>query len=113
MLACDQVVTLIKHTAGNDGDTYACYTVPDASWFSSVSISTSGDGAKPGNSYTVRLLTDNMPTGISPSVGDYVAHGVITSVGRPADLAGREHFRITAVGDNRRGGLSHWKVSGS
>ena len=113
MLAFDQVVTLVKHTAQTDGDVYSCYALPDASWFSSVSISTSGDGAKPGNSYTVRLLADNVPTGVAPSVGDYVVRGVITAVNRPSDLAGNEYFRITAVGDNRRGGLSHWKVSGS
>ena len=113
MLACDQVVTLVKHTAKDDTDVYTCYAIPNASWFAAVSISTSGDGAKPGNSYTVRLLAENVPTGVAPSVGDYVVHGVITAVNRPADLAGYEHFRVTAVGDNRRGGLSHWKVSGS
>ena len=113
MLACDQVITLVKHNAGEDGDTYSCYTIPEASWFATVSISTSGDGAKPGNSYTVRIPERNTPTGIVPAVGDYVARGIITRVTRPADLAGMERFRITAVGDNRRGGLAHWKVSGS
>jgi hypothetical protein len=113
VLACDQIITLVKHTAEKDGDAYTCFAIPNASWFSSVSISTSGDGAKPGNSYTVRIPAGNVPTGIAPAPGDYVVRGVLTSVSRPADMAGVEHFRATAVGDNRRGGLPHWKVSGS
>lgn len=113
MLACDQAITLVKHIAGKDGDSYNCFSVPNASWFSSVSISTSGDGAKPGNSYVVRIPVGNVPTGIAPAPGDYVVRGIVLSVDRPADLSGHEHFRITAVGDNRRGGLAHWKVNGS
>lgn len=108
----DQVVTLVKHTKTDTGDAYACYSMPNASWFSSVSIATSADGAKPVNTYTVRIPEEYVPTGICPDLGDYVVRGVITSVRRPSDLAGHEHFRVTAVGCNLRGRLPHWRASG-
>lgn len=53
-----------------------------------------------------------MPTGICPSPGDYVVKGALATMSKPGDLKDREHFRITGVGDNRRGILSHWKVMG-
>lgn len=108
----DQNITLVKHIKTDTADAYACYSMANASWFSSVSIVTSGDGAKPVNSYTVRIPEEYVPTSITPSPGDYVVKGVITSVKRPADLVGHEHFRVTAVGCNLRGNLPHWRVSG-
>lgn len=49
---------------------------------------------------------------IEPAVGDYVALGEVESIELPSDLKQYDHFRITAVGDNRRGRLSHWRLSG-
>ena len=112
LLMGDQTITLIKHTKEADGDTYACYTMPNASWFSKTTIVTSGDGAKPANSYTVRIPSEYFPVGILPDLGDYVARGVVTRVTKPADLKGVEHFRITSIGANNRGNLSHWRVDG-
>lgn len=109
----DQVITLVKHIKTDTADKYACYSLNNASWHSAVSIVTSADGAKPTNTYTVRIPEEDIPTGKFPDLGDYVVRGVIASVTRPADLVGREHFRITAVGNNLRGGLPHWRVSGS
>lgn len=110
MLACDQTVTLIKHITENDGDSYTCETIHGVSWFTKTVITTSKDGATPANTYEVRILNG---VGISPAPGDYVARGEISSVQRPSDLKEVEHFRITSVGDNRRGSLPHWRVSGS
>lgn len=111
LLMGNETVTLVKHIKG-DRDTYACYSMSGASWFGKTTISTSGDGAKPSNSYTVRIPSQYLPTGIVPDEGDYMVRGVITSVAKPSDLAGVEHFRITAVGANNRGNLSHWRVDG-
>ena len=107
LLFGNETVTLIKHIKG-DEDTYTCHTIDGASWFAKTSISTSGDGAKPSNSYTVRL--PSVP--VVPDEGDYMARGVVTDVPKPSDLAAVEHFRITAVGANNRGNLSHWRVDG-
>lgn len=110
LLMGNETITLIKHIKG-EGDTYACYSMDGASWFAKTSIVTSGDGAKPSNSYTVRIPSQYLPTGIIPATGDYVARGVVLSANKPADIAG-EHFRITSVGANNRGNLSHWRVDG-
>ena len=109
MLMCDQTVTLVHHVKGDDGDTYRCTTHERASWFKRNTITTSGDGAKPVNSYEVRIMgTED----ISPSLGDYVALGTVSNVSTPSDLSGVDHFRVTAIGDNRRGTLAHWRLSG-
>lgn len=110
MLHCDQTITLIQHITENDRDTYTCRAVTESSWYAKTVITTSGDGAKPSNTYEVRVMGD---VDISPSPGDYVALGVIESINKPSDLKGVEHFRITSVGDNRRGWLPHWRLSGS
>ncbi len=109
MLGCTETVTLVHHIK-NDDDTYICHTVKNASWFSKTTISTSADGAKPVNTFEVRLFGDL--TGVQPALGDYVVKGTIRNVEKPADLKNSEYFRITAIGDNRRGGLPHWRVSG-
>lgn len=109
MLGCTETVTLIHHVKGDD-DSYTCKTVYNASWFQKTTISTSGDGAKPSNTFEVRLR--NVPEGSEPSLGDYVVKGIINSIETPSDLKGEVYFRITAIGDNRRGGLSHWRLSG-
>ena len=109
MLACSETVTIVHHIK-NDDDTYTCHTVKKASWFSKTTISTSADGAKPVNTFEVRLFGDL--TGAQPALGDYVVKGIINNVETPSDLKNAVYFRITAIGDNRRGGLPHWRVSG-
>lgn len=132
---CDQTVTLVHHVKGKDGDTYTCTTYSNASWFARQTISTSGDGAKPVNSYEVRIMTRD---DISLDMGDYVVLGAFDNFEAPSDLdigkvytsadgrvftaadgsllvldtAAHEHFRVTAIGDNRRGWLAHWRLSG-
>lgn len=110
MLGCDQTITLVKHIKDNDGDIYECYTFEDASWFAKTTITTSGDGAKPANSYEVRIFGDLL--GVVPSLGDYCVKGKVGNITKPADLKGFEHFRITSLGSNMRPPLPHWRVSG-
>lgn len=109
MIACNETITLVKHTTDTDEDVYTCTTVTGASWFYKTVITTSGDGAKPANTYEVRVFSDE----ITPAPGDYIARGEVKDITKPSDLKAIEHFRITSVGDNRRGGLPHWRVSGS
>lgn len=110
MLMCDQTVTLVHHVKGDDGDTYTCTTFDNASWFARNTITTSGDGAQPVNTYEVRIMTKE---DIAPDMGDYVVLGAVESVSKPSDLVSYDHFRVTAIGDNRRGWLAHWRLSGS
>lgn len=109
MLGCTETITLVHHIK-NDDDTYTCHTVNKASWFSKITISTSADGAKPVNTYEVRVFDDF--SGITPSLGDYVVKGIVEGIESPQDLKNEVYFRITAISDNRRGSLAHWRFSG-
>lgn len=109
MLECTNTITIIHHNKGVDGDEYICTAYDNASWFKKQTISTSADGAKPVNTYDVRIMGD---TKIEVATGDYVALGIIENVETVSDLKNHDYFRITAVGDNRRGSLAHWRLSG-
>lgn len=109
MLACDNTVTIIHHNKNTDSDTYTCKVLYNASWFKKTTISTSAEGAKPTNTFECRIMTaDDLPA----ALGDYIALGEVESINKPSELKDLEHFRITAIGDNRRGKLSHWRYSG-
>lgn len=108
MLGCDKTVTLIHHDRTSDDDNYICTTFAKASWFKKNTITTAGDGAKPVNTYESRILTD---AEINVSPGDWLVLGVVESVDTPSSIE-LDKFRITAIGDNRRGFLGHWRVSG-
>ena len=109
MLGCTETITLIHHIKGDD-DSYTCHIANKASWFSKVTIATSADGAKPVNTFDVRIFDENL--GVEPSLGDYIVKGIVESIEKPSDLKNKDYFRITAIGDNRRGSLAHWRVSG-
>ena len=49
---------------------------------------------------------------IEVDLGDFVALGIVDAFETQSDLKDFDYFRITAVGDNRRGILAHWRVSG-
>ena len=109
MLGCTETITLIHHIKDDD-DTYTCHVANKASWFSKNTITTSADGAKPVNTYEVRVFDEF--SGVTPSLGDYVVKGVVDGLATPSELKNKEHFRITAISNNRRGGLAHWRFSG-
>lgn len=109
VIGCTETVTLVHHIKDEE-DTYECHTVGKASWYQKTTITTSGDGAKPVNTYEVRIFGEFSTT--EPSLGDYVVKGIVEGIEKPSDLKGNTYFRITAISDNRRGGLGHWRVSG-
>lgn len=109
MLECNNTITLIHHEKGVDGDTYTCTVYDGASWFKKNTITTSADGAKPVNTYVVRLLSTE---DIKCELGDHIALGVVSKVERISDLKEVDSFRVTAIGDNRRGSLAHWRFDG-
>jgi hypothetical protein len=65
-------------------------------------------GATPVNTYESLIMTDR---DIPLSLGDWLVLGAVESVEKPSDVS-LDKFRITAIGDNRRGTLKHWRVSG-
>lgn len=113
MLACTETVTLVHPIREDDGDTYFCTVIHGASWYRKAAIIADGDGAKPAPVCKVRIPAENMPRGITPEEGDYVVRGELEGVQRaPADFSEREYMLATVVGDNRRGALQHWSLSG-
>ena len=111
MIGCTETITLVRHVLDDEDDRYICHTVKNnASWFAKTTITTSGDGAKPSNTYDIRVF--DALTGSEPAEGDFCVRGEINSVTAPADLKETEHFRITAIGHNVRCPLPHWRLSG-
>lgn len=109
MLGCTETITIVHHIK-DDEDTYTCTAVENASWFAKTTISTSGDGAKPTNTYDVRIFGEI--SGVEPALGDYVVKGIIETVETPRDLKNKVSFRITGISDNRRAPLPHLRLSG-
>lgn len=109
MLGCTETITIVHHIK-DDEDAYTCTTVENASWFAKTTISTSGDGAKPTNTYDVRIFGEI--SGVEPALGDYVVKGIIETVETPRDLKNEVSFRITGISDNRRAPLPHLRLSG-
>lgn len=109
IIGCTETITLVHHIKDDD-DTYTCHTVNKASWYQKTTITTSADGVKPVNTFDVRVFADF--SGVVPALGDYVVKGIVEGIEKPSDLKNVVYFRITAISDNRRGGLPHWRVSG-
>ncbi len=109
MLECNETITLV-HQLKDDDDTLECHTVKNCSWFEKLTITTSADGAKPVNTFEVRIF--DALNGIIIARGDYCVKGIVTNIEKPSDLKNETYFRITAIGNNMRGGLAHWRVSG-
>lgn len=113
MLYCSETVTLIRCGMEPDGETYACTPIEGASWFGKAQITPQQDGFVGGAVVKVRIPEKQMPDGVVPREGDYMARGKVERIDRRKDLDGIEHFKVMAVGDNRRGRLRHWAVSGT
>lgn len=113
MLMCNEVVTLVRHIKLEDTDQYDCVAINGASWYSKTAISSTSTGVTSANVLTSRLPNRLLPDGKRPQKGDYLVRGTVTGVSSPADLKDMEYFRITAIGDNRRGRNPHWLVSGA
>lgn len=113
MLACDETATLVRHTEEGDEDVYICVPLRGVSWFAKVGVAVTADGVKPVNTLRVRIPDGVLPEDVTPRAGDLMVRGVLEKLERPSELEGRSYFVVTAVGDDRRGNLPHWSVSGA
>lgn len=113
MLGCNETVTLMQRLETEEGDRYKAVVIPRASWFGKARMAATAKGLVPQNTYKVRIMEADMPRGVVPCKGDYMVRGRAAAIQRPADLQGLKYFLVTAVGDNRRGRLAHWEVSGA
>lgn len=113
MLECNETITFVRLIKGKTSDTYTCTVVNGASWYEKRITALQDNGLASATEVKVRIPTPNMPSDFIPLVGDFVCRGTVESIAKQADLQAYTHFRVLAVGDNRRGHLSHWAVSGS
>ena len=102
MLCCNETVTLVRHFAERDGDRYECEVIVGVSWYGRRGSVPTGDGFEPRDEYTVRIPAQRVPEPL-PKADDYLVRGILAKYTGRRCLEGREHFRITFVGDNRRG----------
>lgn len=112
MLACDETITLVHHIAEQDDDLYVCTTIQGASWHTVERVMLQEHGFARQSETKVRIPESHMPEGVLPEVDGWLVRGDVIEIKSQVDLQAYEHIRIMAVGDNRRGGLPHWAVSG-
>lgn len=105
MLACNEAVTFVRHIAERAGDRYECEVVVGVSWYGKRSDQPSAQaGEAPRSEYTVRVPASRVPKEL-PKAGDIVVRGILAEYTGRKSLEEREWFRISTVGDNRRGRL--------
>lgn len=103
MLLCNETVTLVHHTPGANSDAYACTAIVGVSWYGKRGDAPSAsDGEAPREAYTVRIPAAVVPE-VLPQAGDLLVRGMFAEYTGRKSLKGREWFRISSVGDHRRG----------
>lgn len=105
MLACRETITIVRHVQGTDSDSYTCEVIVGVSWFGKQGDApTDRSGEAPQKEYTVRIPARLAPAEL-PKAGDILVRGVLAEYSGHKALEGREYFRASSVGDNRRGKL--------
>lgn len=112
MLACDETVTLVRHILEQEGDRYACTVIRGVSWHTAEWTTLQEHGFVKKRETKARIPENCMLEGVIPEAGDWMIRGAVTEIAEQSDLEAWEHIRIMTVGDNRRGGLPHWAVTG-
>lgn len=103
MLACNETVTFVRRIAERDGDRYECKVVVGVSWYGKRGDQPSAQaGEAPRSECTVRVPASRVPKEL-PKAGDIVVRGILAEYTGRKSLEEREWFRISTVGDNRRG----------
>lgn len=113
MLACTETVTFVRLVKGTDTDTYEKIVFSGVSWFNKTRIRTENAGVVYDNAVQIRIPAASITTQSLPRVGDYIVRGTVTGeIARRSDIEALSPRKVMAVGDNRRGGLSHVGVIG-
>lgn len=116
MLACDKTITLVQmyYDSEMDADKYRQTVIQNVSWFSKVKVELQDKGVTSADVVKIRIPEKELPEGIILSNGDYIVLGKLDqTIAKREDLDGLEYVSIISVGDNRRGNLRHWAVTGA
>ena len=101
MLGCTDTITIVRHIQTRKDDRYECEVVVGVSWHGKRGDAPNDNGEAPKMQYTVRIPAALAPETI-PKNGDLIVRGIFAEYSRNA-LKDREWFRVSMVGDNRRG----------
>lgn len=105
MLLCNETVTIVRHVQERNADSYPCEAVVGVSWYGKRGDAPNvRDGEAQQSEYTVRIPAALVPEEL-PKAGDILVRGVLAEYTGRKCLEGREWFRVSLVGDNRRGRL--------
>lgn len=105
MLCCNETITIVRHATDRDSDRYTCEVIVGASWYGKRGDhqnASSGSGEAPHKEYAVRIPAALVPSEL-PQEGDIIVRGILPEYTGKKCLSRREWFRISIVGDNRRG----------
>ena len=111
MLGCTETITVVQYgyDPETDMDAYTCTVIEGVSWHGKLVAAVESKGLTGATKVTVRIPESV----ITIRNGDYIVRGMVEFVEKQADLSGREYFTVLSVGDNHRGTLRHWAVSGA
>ena len=101
MFACTDTITIVRHVQTRKDDRYECEVVVGVSWHGKQGDSPDAHGEAPKKQYTVRIPAELAPEKL-PKSGDLIVRGILAEFDKAA-LKEREYFRVSSVGDNRRG----------
>lgn len=98
MITANKVISIFHY----DGEAYTHVFTGRASVYQSLKSAPSGNGFIYDNTFKIRIPTTQ---DIAVSVNDYVYIGNTEVMPKKAEC-----MKVISVGDNRRGGLKHWRI---
>lgn len=109
MLACDEIMTLVR----SDGEFYTCTVFSGVSWFDKTQVAAGNNGLTYANYVKVRIPQDVLEAAeVTPRTGDHIVRGEVESISTPRELATYSPRKVLSVGDNLRGKFPHLAVVG-
>ncbi len=114
MFCCDKAITIVRHIADTDSDSYTMTVVYNVGYTEETKIHQDGRATSTMNVLTITIPQDAAT--IIPVNDDHIVLGVLDNPPNSiADLkaCGLPVYRVIAVNDYRGSVLGHWEVVGS
>lgn len=129
-MSCTQTVTLYNKYITNRQECWQRTVVEGVSWFGKQRVSIAAEGSSAADMAVIRIpvdsLADYLPRplwvinrkGWTLRAGDVIVKGILDTDIAPGEsiskvlAAAEQTVTIESIGDNRRGGLPHIRVSG-
>lgn len=106
MLACDRVITVVHY----DGENYVPTVLEGVSVYQKVEHTVSDRGRVAELVAEIRIPQNVLPWNL-PKAGDFVVFDRAEGISSRQDMNQYGYALVVGVGDNRRGGLPHIKLT--